>query len=84
MRIHLDSCVRTDEDRHLVKRYFNVVIPTSSFQTLTCEEMDPLSFWQIDVPAVLRIHDRTYQKYISEVIFVIDMPYLSVVRVMNQ
>jgi hypothetical protein len=84
MWIHLNLSVRTYKDRHLVKRYFHMVIPASALQPLTCQEVDPLSLWQVDVPVIVRTHDRTHQELIAKVILIIDMPYLSVMGMMEE
>ena len=40
--------------------------------------------WQVDVAAVVAIDDGADQELRAEVVFVVDMPYLTVVRVVHQ
>ena len=68
----------------MVERYFDVVIPATAFQALTREEVDPQAFGQIDVATIIAVHYRSHEELRAEVILVVDMPHLTVVRMMEQ
>ena len=68
----------------MVERYFDVVIPTTTLYALAREEVDPQAFGQIDVATIIAVHDWGNEELRAEVILVVDMPHLTVVRMMEQ
>ena len=59
--------IKVPTTREVVKQYWN----------------DPQAFRQIDVPFVLAVHHRANKELGSEVVFVINMPALTVVRMVE-
>jgi hypothetical protein len=84
MRIHLDGCAGTDKDWHLVERHLDVVIPASTFEAFSCEEVDPRAFWQVNVATVAGVHDGADEELTAEIILIVDVPHLPVIGMTDE
>ena len=82
--IQLDECSRTDEDRLLVEWNFYVVIPTATIEAFSSEEIDPQTFRQVDVTLAFIVHHRTDEELVAKVVFIVNVPYLSIVWIVHQ
>lgn len=84
--INRNLCPRTDEDWHLIERDTDSLEPETitSIDSFACEEIDPLSSWQVDITNVLAIHDRTTEELGAEVILIVNMPDGRIIGVREQ